>query len=167
MDILFKRKSVRSYKPDAISEEDLNYILKAAQAAPSAGNAREWHFIVVKNKNTHEEIMKIHPASLMLKNAPVAIIVCANLDEEKYPGYWPQDTAAAVQNILLAATAKGLGSVWCGVYPNAQRYPKFIELFKLPKNVMPAAMVVLGYENGETPDKQRWEPSKIKYEAWS
>lgn len=167
MDILFSRKSVRSYKPDMISDEDINYILKAAMASPTAGNAREWHFMVIKNKKTHEEIMKIHTAAQMIKNAPAAIIVCAEPNVEKFPGFWPQDAGAATQNILLAATAKGIGSVWCGIYPREERVAKFQELLNIPENIVPVSMIVLGYEDGDTPLKERWEPSKIKYETWA
>ncbi len=113
MDILFERKSCRNYKNDPIPQEDLDYILHASMSSPSAMNTRPWHFIVIKDKETHKKIMQIHRASQMLENAPLGIIVCCDL-EKQYKNYWQQDCAASTQNMLLAATAKGYGSVWCG-----------------------------------------------------
>ncbi|MFA7674903.1 MAG: nitroreductase family protein [Endomicrobiia bacterium] len=165
MDILFDRKSCRSYKTDEIPQEDLNYILHAGMSSPSALNTRHWSFIVIKNKETHKQIMQIHTASQMLVNAPIAIVVCADLDKE-YKGYWQQDCAASTENMLLAATAKGYGSVWCGVCPIEDRVKAFTELLKLPKNMVPFSLVVIGKSAEDKPAKQRWEPSKIKYESW-
>lgn len=165
MDILFDRKSCRSYKLDEIPQEDLNYILHAGMSSPSALNTRHWSFIVIKNKETHKKIMQIHSASQMLANAPLAIVVCADLDKQ-YKGYWQQDCAASTENMLLAATAKGYGSVWCGVSPIEERVKAFAELLKLPKNMIPFSLVVIGKSDEDKPVKQRWEPGKIKYESW-
>lgn len=165
MDILFDRKSCRSYKSDEIPQEDLNYILHAGMSSPSAYNTRHWSFIIVKNKETHKKIMQIHQASKMLENAPVAVIVCADL-EKQYKGYWQQDCAASTENMLLAATAKGYGSVWCGIFPVEERVKSFTELFKLPENIVPFSLVVIGKAAEEKPAKERWDSSKIKYEIW-
>lgn len=81
--------------------------------APSAGNERPWHYIVVEERTQFEEIMKVHPYSRMLKEAPLAIVVCADLTTDK--NYWVQDCAAATENILIAAQEKGLGACWLGI----------------------------------------------------
>lgn len=165
MDILFDRKSCRNYKPDPISQEDLDYILHAGMSAPTACNTRCWSFIVVKDKETHKKIMQIHKASQMLENAPVAVIVCADL-EKQYKNYWQQDCAASTENILLAATAKGYGSVWCGVATNTERQEGIAKLFKLPHNIIPFSLIVMGKPAEDKPVKERWSPDLIKYEIW-
>ncbi|MEA5000424.1 MAG: nitroreductase family protein [Endomicrobiaceae bacterium] len=165
MDILFDRKSCRNYKSDDIPQDDLDYILHAGMSSPSAYNTRHWSFIVIKNKEIHKKIMQIHSASQMLANAPLAIVVCADL-EKQYKNYWQQDCAASTENILLAATAKGYGSVWCGVAPIEDRVKGFRELLNIPENIMPFSLIVIGRSAEDKPAKQRWEPSKIKYEIW-
>jgi len=165
MDILFERKSCRSYVSDPIPQQDLDYILHAAMSSPSAMNTRPWHFIVIKDKETHSKIMQIHRASQMLANAPLGIIVCCDI-EKQYKNYWQQDCAASTQNILLAATAKGYGSVWCGIYPIEDRVKAFAELMNLPENIKPFSLVVIGKKAEEPKEKQRWEPEKIRYEKW-
>ncbi|MDR2860617.1 MAG: nitroreductase family protein [Elusimicrobiota bacterium] len=168
MDILLERKSVRQYKPEDVKEEDLNYILRAAMSAPTAANHRTWQFIVVKDKTMHKKISEIHPYAQFILNAPLAIIVVG--DEEAalggIGGYFPQDCAAATENILLASFAKGYGAVWCGIYSDIQRQKDFEKLFNLPKNITAFSLVVIGKSADNNPPKDGWDPSKIKYETW-
>ena len=165
MDILFDRVSCRNYKSDDIVQQDLDYILNAGMSAPTACNAQEWSFLVVKNKETHKKIMEIHAAAQMLKSAPVAILVLADI-EKQYKNYWQQDCAAATQNILLAATAKGYGSVWCGVATNTERQEGIAKLFNLPHNIIPFSLIVIGKSNEDKKVKNRWDETKIKYEKF-
>lgn len=165
MDILLERQSCRKYKSDPIPKEDLDYILHAAMSSPSAMNTRPWHFIVIKDKQTHTKIMQIHKASQMLTDAPVGIIICCDI-KKQYKNYWQQDCAASTQNMLLAATAKGYGSVWCGIYPIEERVKSFADLLNLPQNIVPFSLVVIGKKTEELKEKQRWEPAKIRYEKW-
>lgn len=165
MDILFERQSCRKYKSDPIPQVDLDYILHAAMSSPSAMNTRPWHFIVIKDKQTHKKIMQIHKASQMLADAPVGIIVCCDI-EKQYKNYWQQDCGASTENMLLAATAKGYGSVWCGIYPIEERVKAFADLLNLPQNIVPFSLVVIGKKAEELKEKQRWEPAKIRYEKW-
>jgi nitroreductase len=165
MDILFDRVSCRNYKSDDIPQQDLDYILNAGMSAPTACNAQEWSFLVVKNKETHKKIMEIHAAAQMLKSAPVAILVLADI-EKQYKDYWQQDCAAATQNILLAATAKGYGSVWCGVATNIERQEGIAKLFNLPHNIVPFSLIVIGKSNEDKKVKNRWDETKIKYEKF-
>ncbi|MDD5021745.1 MAG: nitroreductase family protein [Endomicrobiaceae bacterium] len=165
MDILLERKSCRSYKTDPVPQEDLDYILHAAMSAPSAMNTRPWHFIVIKNKETHTKIIQIHKASQMLANAPLGIIVCGDVTKQ-YKNYLQQDCGACTQNMLLGATAKGYGSVWCGIYPIEERVKAFADLLNLPQNIVPFSLVVIGKQSEYIKEKQRWEPEKIRYEKW-
>ncbi|MCL1971697.1 MAG: nitroreductase family protein [Endomicrobia bacterium] len=165
MSILFDRTSIRQYTAEPVTDEDLNFMLKAAMSAPTARNTRCWSFIVIKDKETRKKIASIHRAAQMVLGAPLAILIVgdANL---VYEDYLPQDCGAATQNILLAATEKGYGSVWCGIYGNMERMEEFAKLFNLPENIKPFALAVIGKPAEKPAEKERWSPEKIKYEAW-
>ncbi|MDR3275034.1 MAG: nitroreductase family protein [Endomicrobium sp.] len=165
MDILFERKSVRKYTGEDVKQEDLNYILRSAMSAPTARNTRCYSFIVVKSKETHRKIAEAHKTAQMILQAPLAILVVGD-QNIAYGGYLSQDCAAATQNILLAATAKGYGSVWCGIYSNEERSKAVEKLFNLPENIKAFSIVVIGKSAGDPPPKNGWQPEKIKYEAW-
>jgi nitroreductase len=165
MSILFDRTSVRKYTEDAVKEEDLNFILKAAMSAPTARNTRCWSFIVIKDKQTHKKIAQVHKAAQMVLEAPLAILVTGD-EKLAYENYMPQDCAASTENILLAATEKGYGSVWCGIYGNKERTDAFTQLFGLPDNIKPFGLAVIGRPAEKPAGKERWDPEKIKYEAW-
>jgi nitroreductase len=134
-------------------------------SAPTARNTRCYSFLVIKDKETHKKIAQIHKAAQMILQAPLAILVIGDQDKA-YEGYLPQDLAAATQNILLAATAKGYGSVWCGVYSNKDRSEAIERLFNLPKNLKAFSLVVIGKSADNCPPKDGWELEKIKYEVW-
>jgi nitroreductase len=81
-------------------------------------------------------------------------------------GYLSVDCAAATQNILLAAHARGLGAVWCGVYPRRHRIDGFREMFGLPNHILPVAFIVIGYPGETKPPANRYDPSRIHQERW-
>ena len=108
---IYTRRSVRLYTPKPVSREVIHEILKAAMSAPSAGNERPWHFIILTDRALLDEIPKFHPYSAMLKQSSVAVVVCGDLSREKYKGFWVQDCSAATENLLIAAAANELGAV--------------------------------------------------------
>lgn len=165
---LLTRRSIRKFVKDKpISEEHINSILKAAMYAPSARNKQPWEFVVVTDKELFSKISELHPYAAFIKDAAAAIFVCGNLNEQNGPGYWVGDTAAATENLLLACHAKGLGSCWCGIYPQQDRIDNFKTLLKLPDYVEPLSMVIIGYPD-MTPvqPSDRFKPSKIHYNYW-
>ena len=114
---IHNRKSVRQFTSDPVSEKQVETLLRAAMAAPTAVNYQPWRFVVVTERTELDEIAGILPYAQMLKQAPLAIIVCG---ETTWMGggenpYWQQDCAAATENLLLAVEALGLGAVWTGV----------------------------------------------------
>ncbi len=165
MDILLERKSVRKYTNEDVKEEDLNYILRAAMSAPTARNTRCWSFIVIKDKETHKKIAAAHPAAQMILHAPLAVLVVGDANRV-YNNYMAQDCAAATENMLLAATSKGYGSVWCGIFENKERQDAIEKIFNFPSNIKAFSLVVMGRPAENNPPKNGWEPEKIKYEAW-
>ena len=163
---IINRRSVRSYRSDAVSEEQIEQVLRAAMAAPSAGNQQPWEFIVVTDRTLLTKINEVHPHSKMLLESPAAIVVCGNLTREKHVDYWIQDCSAAVQNMLLEATHQGLGSVWLGVYPRQDRVAGVKKLFNLPESVIPFAVVALGYAKEQPAPADRFSPDYIHRNGW-
>ncbi|SDB04781.1 Nitroreductase [Desulfonatronum thiosulfatophilum] len=164
---LHTRRSIRKFDPNKqVSDEDLNKILGAAMIAPSAGNAQPWHFVVVTDLVLKEELSRIHPYIGMLRDAPMGIVVCAELALEKYPGYWVQDLAAAVQNLLLAARGLGLGTVWTGVCPIQERMDAVRRILQLPAGIEPHAVVPLGWPLQEFKLQDRFKEERVHRNGW-
>jgi nitroreductase len=166
MEAIYKRRSIRKYSAKDVSDDEIDQILTAGMAAPSAGNQQPWEFIVVKDRSKMEAITKIHPYAQMLTGAKAAIIVCADLKREKHKGYWVQDCSAATQNILLEATSLGVGTVWLGVYPRDDRVEGIKRLFGLPEDVMPLNVISLGYPAEEKGCIDRYDKDRIHLEKW-
>ncbi len=166
LEALFTRRSIRKFKEKEVSQENIDLLLKAAMYAPSAGNAQPWEFIVVTSQKGRDFISTTHPYVGMAKQAPLTIIVCANLKKEKYPGFWQQDCSAAIQNILLAAHALGLGSVWTGIYPIEDRVKLISDYFNIPENIIPLGALVIGYADQQPSQAQRYNTACIHYEKF-
>ena len=165
-DIILTRRSIRKYNLNPISEEQIETMLKAGMYAPSANNKQPWSFIVVDDRDMLNKIMGVHPYSKMLKEAPLAIVVCADELIEPMTSYWIQDCSAALQNILLSAWEMGLGTCWLGVNPREDRMRQVSELFELPTHVQPLSIIAVGYpdEVKEMPD--RFIKSRIHRNKW-
>jgi nitroreductase len=166
LNAIFTRRSIRKYTDKAVPEGLVTDLLKAAMAAPSAGNEQAWQFIVIRDRALLDAIPKFHPYSAMLKYASVAVLVCGDLTLEKYKGYWVQDCSAATQNLLLAATAQGLGAVWTAVYPLEDRVAGMRRLLGLPEHVVPLALVPLGFPAEQPGRADRFDQARIHHDRW-
>ena len=166
---IMTRTSVRSYTADTISSNDIETLLKAAMAAPTAGNKQPWRYVVVQNRATLDSIGANFGSMKMATLAPLAILVCGDVDAT-FPGdgrdYWIEDTSAAMENLLLAAHSIGLGAVWCGIYPMPDRVAAFSEMFSLPENIKPMGIAMIGHPDGSHTPKDKWNPDYVKYESW-
>jgi nitroreductase len=157
-DVMMKSNQIRKFKPDSIDDKIIGVILYMATQAYSAGNTQEWQFIVVKDS---ERKGKLYEAALkqdFIKDAPVDIIVCADLKKIslKYEKrgellYSLQDTAYATQNILLAAEGLGLGSNLVQSFDE----DKISEIIGLPEYIRPVAIIAIGYPAEEVKEKER------------
>ena len=167
LNAIFTRRSIRKFKKKQVPQDKLRAILKAGMYAPSARNQQPWHFIVVDDPKIKEEVMNAHPYASMLAEAPLAILVCGDTRLEKSPGYWSIDCSAATQNMLLAAHATGIGSVWLGVHPRVGRKDAMRKIFQLPGHIEPFALIALGYpgEKKETP--ARWKEERTHFNCWN
>lgn len=168
--MIFKRTSVRKYTNEPVTKEQIELLLKAGMAAPSAKNVQPWEFVVIQKKDTMFDIMKFHPYSSMLNQAPLAIAVCGNTTKialEEAQDLWVQDCAASTQNILLEATELGLGSVWMGVYPKNEIVKELANILILPDYIVPFSLIAIGYPEGEVHPKNKFNPERIHWEKWS
>lgn len=163
---IFSRRSIRRYHSRPVSAEQIETLLKAAMSAPSAGNQQPWHFLVIQNRQLLNEIPKIHPYSKMLLEAPVGILICGEQNLERYRHYWVQDCAAATENLLLAANATGLGAVWLGVHPVAERVTQISKLLNLPEHIIPFSLVAVGYAAEEKPLANRFDSARVHFDKW-
>ena len=166
MEAILSRRSIRKYTAQPVSEALVKEILVAAMAAPSAGNEQPWQFIVMRSRQTMDQVPQIHPYSQMIKEAPLAILVCGDLKLEKHPGYWVQNCSAATENLLLAAHARGLGTVWLGVYPREERVAGLRKLLGLPEHVVPFALIPVGYPAETKPRSERYDAAKVHLDRW-
>ncbi len=154
-----KRRSIRKFQDRPIPEDVLRKLLECASVAPSAGNRQPWVFCVVRGHNTKQKLVEASGNQVSLAQAPVVIVVCGDpeVSAVRYEDrgrslYLIQDTAAAVTNILLAATSFGLGTCWVGAF----RETMVRQALELPANLRPLAMIPVGY-----PDQER-EPRNLR-----
>ena len=146
MDLIEKRKSIRSYKPQDVEEEKLNYILQAFRKAPSAKNLQPWKLIVVKDKKKISDLSIACNNQTFIAEAPILIVACAKEDEAYgvmggYMNSYPVDVALALEHLILAATEKGLGTCWIGAFK--EKLVK--DLLDVPDNVRVVAITPVGY----------------------
>lgn len=164
---IHSRKSVRSFTSQPVSADQVETLLRAAMAAPTGMNVQPWSFVVIQDRAELDALAEVLPYAKMLKQSPLAIVVCGETTwRDNENPYWQQDCAAATENLLLAAEAIGLGAVWTGVYPNEQLYPKLHEYLGLPENVQPFCAIPIGYPAGNDQPKDKWKPEKIHYGKW-
>lgn len=163
---IFTRRSIRKYKDTVVEDPMILEIIKAGMNAPSAGNAQPWHFIIVHDREKLVKINEVHPYSKMLLHVKSAILVCGDPSLEKHEGFWVQDCAAAVQNMLLMIDYKGLGSVWLGVYPLDERIDGVRKIFNLPEGIVPFAVLPVGYPEEIKPANDKFDESKLHYDKW-
>ncbi len=167
MNAIFTRRSIRHYTKQPVTDEQLEYLLRAAMCAPSAGNEQAWEFIVIRQHELLAAVPEFHANAWMAPDAPVAILVCGNQAREKYPGFWVQDCAAATQNILLAATELGLGTVWVGLHPRTEREVEFRKLCSITdEKIVPFSLIPIGYPDEVRPERDNYDPLRIHYNTW-
>uniref|UniRef100_A0A7C4YCE9 Nitroreductase family protein n=1 Tax=candidate division WOR-3 bacterium TaxID=2052148 RepID=A0A7C4YCE9_UNCW3 len=165
LEFIFKRRSIRKFKKDYdVKDEDIKAILEAGMAAPSGHNAKPWHFIVIKNKETLKKISEIHPHAKMMKDASLCFAICAD------PGIsevlWEQDCAAATENMLLAIANIGLGGVWIGVHPRIERKKPLMELLEIPSKYELFSLIAVGYPDEEKEPRTQYDEKRIHLEKW-
>lgn len=166
LDAIATRRSIRSFTAEPLDETIVRQIIEAGMQAPSAGNAQPWEFVVLRSAESKQKVVDMHPYAKMAAQAPVAVLVCGNLSKEKYPGFWVQDCSAALQSMLVAARAQGVGTVWCGIHPMQDRVEAFRAAFGLPAHVEPLGLVVMGWPDQPFTQRDVFDASKIHHEQF-
>jgi nitroreductase len=156
---IMTRRSVRNFTDEPISDEVLKTILRAGMAGPSCTNARDWSFVVTREPEVLSKMADANgrPAD-PLRRAKLGVLVLGDLERafQPAPDYWIIDGSIAAQNMILAAHALGVGSVWLGTYPQMERVEAQKKLFDLPDTVIPHSVIAFGYPDVEkeaTPPK--------------
>lgn len=162
LQLLHQRRSIRRFTSQPVTKEQIQSMLSAAMAAPTAHNRQHWHYVAVTDRQLLDHLSEVHPYAKMLREATLCIAVCG----ERTHAFWEQDCAAATQNILLAATALGLGSVWLGIHPNPQPVNTVRELLSIPDPYVPLSLIAIGNPAEEKEPAQRYEESKVHYDKW-
>ena len=160
------RRSIRKFTSEPVSDEDLDTLLWAAMAAPSASNEHPWRFVVARERGMLGRLSKATPFAGPLAAAPLGIVVCADQKVLRHQGFWVIDCAAAIENLLLAARDVGLGGVWIGVHPMAPLSLAVRLAVGLPRHVKPHSMIALGHPAEERPPVDRYDASFVHLEQW-
>lgn len=169
-DIAFlkQRRSVRQFKKLPVTDEQITCILEAAMAAPSAVAKDPWRFIVMKKPENLKEVASFLPNGSFLADAGVGIIVCGDIDaaHSNSLSYMLQDCSAAIENMLLAISAIGLGACWLGVHPREDRIENIKKFCKLPENIIPVAAIAIGVPDASPAPRTRYNEDYVKQEKW-
>lgn len=167
LETIHKRRSIRNYLDKEVAQDIIITLLKAATAAPTAANCQPWEFIVITEPEKMDELRnKIYFARY---NAPAAIVVCGNM-KLAFKGVmqemWVQDCSAATENILIAATSLGLGTVWIGIYPSAGNVKILKEMLNMPEHVTPLGIVYVGYPAEEKEARTRYDEKRVYWQEY-
>jgi nitroreductase len=167
-EIINTRRSIREYSDEPVNDEDILKILKAGMQVPGSRlGAEPWEFIAIKNKETLAKIREIKPR---VTNAPVAILLVANIERAFYKTVWQQDMGAACENMLLEAVNLGLGALWNGVAPEEERMAKIGEIVGIDDitNLKPYSIVTIGYpaDGWENKFMDKFDEERIHYEKY-
>ena len=161
---LLKRRSVRKYTSDPVSDEQIDQLLHAAMSGPSAMNKKPWKFYVISNKEVKNELCEASPYTH--HDAPIQILVCGDLSKA-LPGelkdYWIQDCSAAIENILLRAVDLGLGTVWCGLHPNPVPVNNVRRILKLDDHLVPLGLIFVGHPLYEHESRDQYDENDVNY----
>lgn len=179
LDVIMTRTSIRSFTGEPVSREQLETILKAGMAAPTAMNGQPWRFVVVTDKAKINEVFASGFRGEMYANAGAVIVVCGqttqmrkpfgqpDAPEQEQPNmFWFEDCSAAAENILLAAKALGLGAVWTAGYPAQERIAPISAALGIPEKVVPLCIIPVGVPAENPAPKDKWKPENIHWEQW-
>jgi len=163
IETILSRHSVRKFTGESINKDDLNTIIKAGMASPSAMNIQPWSFIVITDKIILNNLCNSLPYAKMLDKAGAAIVVCGDSKEAN----WVVDCAAATENILLAAHALGYGAVWTAVYKYESRIEPVRKECKIPNDIIPLNVIPIGVPvEKDVKPINKYKESNIHKNTW-
>ncbi len=159
------RASVRAFTTQAVEHSKIEELLKAAMAAPSAGNQQPWEFYVTESPSMREQLAACSPYAKPCLAAPVVIVPCMKTADVRFPDYAPQDVSAAIENLLIECVNQDLGAVWMGIAPREDRIAAAQEVLKTPAGLVPFAFIAVGYPatHVEAHGPQRFREDCVHY----
>ena len=160
---IFERISIRKYENRPVEEEKIRQVLKAAMAAPSAGNQQPWEFYVVRDPEKIRKLAETTPYSKSAAGAPVVIVPCYRTNGLWAPMYDTIDLSIATENILLEITSLGLGAVWMGIAPIEDRILAVDRILGLGEDLHSFALVPVGYPAESRPQQDRFQEERIHW----
>jgi nitroreductase len=162
---IMTRRSIRSWTTEPVSSEERKIILEAAMNAPSAADARPWHFVKIDDPEVIKKFTNMGGTE-MLAESTFMVLVCGDQSEEIYPGFWPQDCSCAAQNMQLVAHDLGIGCVWIAIYPLEERVKICREVLGIPDSITPFSLVAMGVPNEVLPPEYRYDEELLHHNAW-
>lgn len=167
LEIIYERRSIRIFERKEVEKDKLEELMRAAMAAPSASNGQPWEFIIVTDPDKLSQLRsKLEHGKY---NAPAAIAVLANLSIAKKESsfrFWVQDCSAATENILLAATGLGLGSVWIGAHPKEDVKDHIRKILEIPEQVHVLNLIYVGYPAEEKSPRTQYEQERVHWQKY-
>ena len=161
------RRSIRRFLQRPVESDKIDCLIECACAAPSAANSRPWHFVVVDDRVTLDASAEAHPYGKMLFQAPLAVVVCGDPGKSDLARlYWEEDCSAAMENLLVAAHALGLGGVWLGVQHTPQREAALRVILSIPETVRVLGVAALGYPGEAKAPHSGWDEGSIHRDGW-
>jgi nitroreductase len=162
---ILARRSIRRFTDEDVSVDDERILIEAAFAAPSSNNARPWHFVVVRDAEARAELAGVHQWSGLLARSPLVIAVLGRADATA----WVEDGAAATENILVAATALGLGTCWVGIWENGPTpHPDEVKTLAIlgttPADYRCLCLIGVGHPADHKAPRTQLQPTKLSYE---
>jgi nitroreductase len=169
LNVIYTRRSVRTFTGEPVKKDDLTEILRAGMSAPSAVNVQPWAFVAVTDRDTLDELCEALPYAKMLDKAGAAIIVCGvpEKDDTYAKDYWVMDCSLASGNILLAAHAMGYGAVWTAAYVNDERVRSVRRILSIPENIVPLNVIPVGVPaDRDAKPLDKFKQENIHWEKW-
>lgn len=155
LEIFSRRRSVRRFRTQAIPDDILELLMKCAMTAPSGNNVQPWEFVIVRDPALKEKLSRVHPWVYMAAEAPAAIVVLSDTSTE----WWRDDSAAATENLLVAAANLGLGAVWCGIKEDQAKAVR--KIIGIPENLAVLCIVPIGYPAESPPPGTKYLKEKV------
>jgi nitroreductase len=163
LDIIFARRSIRTYTGEAVTEGEITSLLEAGMAAPSASNKQPWHMVVVTDKDVLKALADTHPYGKMLAHAALGIAVCG---DPRISEWWVQDCSAATENILVAAAGLGLGGVWLGCHGRPEREQAVRDVLGIPQELGVLSLLAIGRPGESKEPRTQYNRARVHTNQW-
>lgn len=161
MDSIFHRRSIRRFTDEEVSPQDIDKIIRAGMAAPTACNDKQWEFYIVRNPQIKELLSEADKYAGCAQLAPVVLVLCYREATGMAPEYSQINMAIVAENMMLEADSLNLGSVFLGIAPDAQRMAYVSKVLELPAGVAPFVLMPVGHPASEPKPVDKYDASRI------